>query len=305
MPVRIPHTLPAAATLTAENIFVMTEMRAQTQDIRPLKILILNLMPTKEATETQLLRMLGNTPLQVDPVLMTTTSYIPTHTTKEYLQAFYYTFDEIKDQKFDGLIITGAPIEKLPFEEVQYWQELTEIMDWAKTHVFSTLYICWGAQAGLYYHYGVQKYPLEDKLFGIYRHRVLQKNTQLMRGFDDVFNVPHSRYTEIRRKDIEETKVLDILVDSEEAGVYLVVSKDYKHVFVTGHCEYDEETLEKEYLRDIEEGLDICPPANYYPGGDTTQKPLLTWRAHGNLLFSNWLNCVYQETPYDLNAIKG
>lgn len=304
MPVKIPNALPATKILTNENIFVITETRAETQDIRPLRILILNLMPTKEATETQLLRMLGNTALQVEIILMRTQTYIPTNTTAEYMEEFYKTFDEIKEEKFDGLIITGAPVENLPFEEVQYWVELTKIMDWAKEHVFSTFYICWGAEAGLYYHYGIDKYPLASKLSGIFRHRVLKRNTELLRGFDDIFSAPHSRYTDVAREDIEKVDELDILIDSERAGVYLVVSKDYEHIFVTGHCEYDRETLEKEYLRDMEQGLDVCQPENYYPGGDTTQTPLLTWRTHGMLLFSNWLNCVYQETPYDVAKIR-
>ena len=304
MPVKIPNALPATATLTEENIFVMTETRAQTQDIRPLRILILNLMPTKEETETQLLRLLGNSPIQIEPILLRTQSYTPKNTEAEYLQAFYQTFDQVKNEKFDGLIITGAPVEHMPFEAVEYWQELTDIMEWAKSHVFSTFHICWGAQAGLYYLYGIDKRELPKKLFGIYRHRVLEKNTPWLRGFDNVFNAPHSRYTEVIREDLEANNELEILVDSDEAGVYLVVSKDYEHVFVMGHCEYDADTLEKEYLRDVAQGLDTCPPENYYPGGDTTQPPLMTWRAHGNLLFLNWINYVYQETPYDVFDIK-
>lgn len=304
MPVKIPNALPARATLAGENIFVMDETRAVAQDIRPLRIAVLNLMPAKEATETQLLRLIGNTPIQVEPVFLTTRSYVPTHTAPEYLDAFYQTFDQIKNRKFDGFIITGAPVEQMPFEQVQYWRELTEMMDWANENVFSTFYICWGAQAGLYYHYGIPKYDMDKKLFGVYRHRRLCRNNKLLRGFDDVFNAPHSRYTEIRREDVLKCDELEILSESDQAGVYIVASCDLRHVFVTGHSEYDAQTLEQEYLRDLQRGLNTAPPEHYYPGGDTTRKPHLTWRAHANLLFGNWLNyCVYQETPYDIESI--
>ena len=305
MPVKIPNTLPAAATLTSENIFVMTEERATSQDIRPLRIAIVNLMPTKEATETQLLRVLGNTPLQVEPVFLRTASYTSTHTSEEYLQEFYKTFDQVRGEKFDGCIITGAPVEQMPFEEVAYWKELEEVMDWANEHVFSTLYICWAAQAALYHNYGIPKYPLPEKKFGVYRHRVLVKNCKLMRGFDDVFNAPHSRHTEVRRADIEKIPTLQILAESEEAGVFLIQSTDGRQVFVTGHGEYDADTLEKEFLRDKNAGKPIAPPVNYYPGGDISQPPMVTWRSHANLLYGNWLNYyVYQETPYDLAMIR-
>jgi homoserine O-succinyltransferase len=305
MPVKIPNALPAAATLTEENIFVMTETRANTQDIRPLRIAIVNLMPTKEATETQLLRLIGNTPLQVEPVFIRTASYTPTHTSAEYLEAFYRTFDEVKNEKFDGCIITGAPVEHMDFEEVAYWDELVQLMDWANENVYSSFYICWGAQAALYHNYGIPKYPLAQKQFGVFRHRVLVKNAPLLRGFDDYFFAPHSRHTEIRREDIEKCPELCIMAESEEAGIFLVATPDGRQVFVTGHGEYDADTLEKEYLRDKNLGRPIQPPVNYYPGGDTTQAPVVSWRAHANLLFGNWLNyCVYQETPYDISKIQ-
>ncbi|MGI6150999.1 MAG: homoserine O-acetyltransferase MetA [Christensenellales bacterium] len=305
MSVKIPNALPAAATLTEENIFVMTETRANTQDIRPLRIAIVNLMPTKEATETQLLRLIGNTPLQVEPVFIRTASYTPTHTSAEYLEAFYRTFDEVKNEKFDGCIITGAPVEHMDFEEVAYWDELVQLMDWANENVYSSFYICWGAQAALYHNYGIPKYPLAQKQFGVFRHRVLVKNAPLLRGFDDYFFAPHSRHTEIRREDIEKCPELCIMAESEEAGIFLVATPDGRQVFVTGHGEYDADTLEKEYLRDKNLGRPIQPPVNYYPGGDTTQAPVVSWRAHANLLFGNWLNyCVYQETPYDISKIQ-
>ncbi len=304
MPVRIPNTLPAATTLANENIFVMHEDRASHQDIRPLRVAILNLMPTKEATETQLLRLIGNSPLQVEPVLLKTASYQPTHTDAEYLDEFYRTFDEVKNTNFDGLIVTGAPIELMPFEDVKYWNELTEVMDWAQKHVFSSMYICWGAQAALYYKYGIQKYELPVKLSGVYRHRVLAQNVKLLRGFDDVFNAPHSRNTEVRRADIDRHPELAILAESDEAGVYLVADQNMRNIYITGHSEYDVDTLEKEYLRDLAAGKNPRPPENYFPGGDVTQRPLITWRGHANLLFSNWLNyCVYQETPFDISSI--
>lgn len=305
MPVKIPNALPAAATLTSENIFVMTETRANTQDIRPLRIAIVNLMPTKEATETQLLRLIGNTPLQVEPVFLRTASYTSTHTSSEYLETFYRTFDEVKNEKFDGCIITGAPVEQMEFEEVAYWDELVELMDWVNDNVYSALYICWGAQAALYHNYGIPKYPLADKQFGVFRHRVLVKNAPLLRGFDDYFNAPHSRHTEIRREDIEKHPELCIMAESDEAGIFLVATPDGRQVYITGHGEYDAETMEKEYLRDKNAGKPIQPPVNYYPGGDTTQSPVVSWRAHANLLYGNWLNyCVYQETPYDLSRIQ-
>lgn len=305
MPVKIPNALPAATTLTNENIFVMTEQRAETQDIRPLRIAIVNLMPTKEATETQLLRVLGNTPLQVEPVFIRTESYTSTHVSAEYMETFYRTFDQVKDEKFDGCIITGAPVEMMPFEQVAYWEELKKLMDWANDNVFSTLYICWGAQAALYHNYGIPKYELPEKKFGIFRHKVLVKNSRLMRGFDDTFNMPHSRHTEVRREDVEKEPNLTIMAESEEAGVAIIVSNDRRQVFVTGHGEYDADTLEKEYLRDKNQGKPIKPPVNYYPGGDTTQPPMVTWRSHANLLYGNWLNYyVYQETPYDISKIN-
>ncbi len=287
MPVKIPNALPAAATLTSENIFVMTETRANTQDVRPLRIAIVNLMPTKEATETQLLRLIGNTPLQVEPVFLRTASYTSTHTSSEYLEAFYRTFDEVKNEKFDGCIITGAPVEQMEFEEVAYWDELVELMNWVNDNVYSALYICWGAQAALYHNYGIPKYPLGEKQFGVFRHRVLVKNAPLLRGFDDYFNAPHSRHTEIRREDIEKHPELCIMAESDEAGIFLVATPDGRQVYITGHGEYDAETLEKEYLRDKNAGKPIQPPVNYYPGGDTTQPPVVSWRSHANLLYGN------------------
>ena len=305
MPVKIPSTLPAYQVLKDENIFVMDEDRAIAQDIRPLKIAILNLMPLKEVTETQLLRMLGNTSLQVDPVFIATESYQPKNTDKEYLNAFYRTFDDIKDEAFDGFIITGAPVETIPFEDVQYWQELTEIMEWADKNVFSTLYICWGAQAGLYHRYGVPKYPLEEKCFGVFPHNVNIQNVKLLRGFDDQFYAPHSRHTEVRREDIEKHDDLMILAESDEAGVHIVANKDLRHVYVMGHGEYDIDTLDREYRRDIEKGDEIEPPKNYYKNNNPENSPVVTWRSHGNMLFANWLNyCVYQETPFDLLTLK-
>lgn len=306
MPVKIPNGLPAVKTLTDENIFVMTEERAAHQDIRPLRIAILNLMPTKEATETQLLRIIGNTSLQIDPVLLHTASYESTNTSLDHLDAFYRTFDEVKHENFDGLIVTGAPVEQMDFEDVTYWNELCDIMHWANTNVFSTLYICWAAQAALYYNYGVPKYPLEQKLFGVFAHKKLVADSKLLRGFDDMFNAPHSRHTEVRRGDIEKhNDQLTIMAESDEAGVYIAQSWDGSKVFVTGHSEYDANTLEGEYLRDKNKGLPIAPPCNYYPGDDTTKPPLVSWRSHANLLFGNWLNYyVYQETPYDIQKIS-
>lgn len=300
MPVNIPDTLPAADILKNENIFVMTNSRANTQDIRPIRIGILNLMPLKEKTETHLLRMLSNTPLQVEVVLLYTKSYTPTHTPFEHLKQFYKSFDEVA--KLDGLIITGAPIEQFEFEEVSYWKELTGIYEWAKTNVTSTLHICWGAQAALYYFYGIRKYWLDKKLFGIFKHTVLNHKEPIVRGFDDEFLAPHSRNTYNRREDILACNDLDLLCDSEEAGPYLMVSKDKRNIFVTGHSEYDPLTLSDEYFRDKAKGIDIEIPKNYFPNDDPTRKPKHLWKSHGNLLFSNWLNYyVYQETPYKLD----
>ncbi len=306
MPIKIPNDLPATKTLGEENIFVITETRAITQDIRPLHILILNLMPTKIVTETQLARILGNTPLQVELDFLQTATHKSTHTSQEHMIAFYKTFDEIKNRKFDGMIITGAPVEHLEFEDVNYWEELCEIMEWSKTHVTSTFHICWGAQAGLYYHYGIKKYPLDKKMFGIFKHTIEYKNSILFRGVDDEFFAPHSRHTTVLREDIEKVPELRILASSEMAGVYAVSTDMGKQIFITGHSEYDADTLQKEYLRDKNAGLEIEIPYNYFPDDDDTKKPLNVWRSHANLLFSNWLNYyVYQTTPYDINAING
>ncbi|RNB60264.1 homoserine O-succinyltransferase [Brevibacillus gelatini] len=302
MPIKLPDELPAVEVLAHENIFVMKESRAFTQDIRPLKIVILNLMPLKETTETQLLRLLGNTPLQVEIVLLHMSSHTSKNTSEEHLSMFYKTFEEIKDQRFDGMVITGAPVEQLEFSEVTYWEELKQIFDWKLTNVTSTLHICWGAQAGLYHHFGVPKHPLPEKMFGVFPHTLNKKNVKLFRGFDNCFYVPHSRHTENRREDIEKVPELEILSESKEAGVYIVATKDGRQIFVTGHSEYDPTTLQDEYERDRNKGLDIAVPRNYYPDDDPSREPIVTWRAHANLLFSNWLNYyVYQETPYDLN----
>ncbi len=303
MPIKIPNALPATETLESENIFVITETRAITQDIRPLKLLILNLMPTKITTETQLARLLGNTPLQVEMELVKT-SHIPKNTSEEHMLAFYKTFDEVKDMRFDGMVITGAPVEHMPFEEVEYWDELCEIMEWSKTHVTSTFHICWGAQAGLYYHYGINKVPLDKKMFGVFRHNVEYKRSILFRGFDDEFLVPHSRHTTVLREDIEKVPELRILASSKEAGVYAVIADHGKQIFITGHSEYDADTLKKEYVRDKTAGLPIEVPVNYFPNDDDTKDPLVTWRSSANLLYSNWLNYfVYQTTPYDIEEI--
>jgi homoserine O-succinyltransferase len=305
MPIKVQDQLPAIETLQLENIFVMTEDRAYHQDIRPLQIIILNLMPRKIETELQFLRLLGNSPLQVDVTLMHPRTYTSKNTPEEHLIKFYSTFDDIKGQKFDGLIITGAPVEQMEFEEVDYWDELTMIMDWADTNVYSTLFICWGAQAGLYHHYGIPKYPLEHKVFGVFSHHIAKKNVSLLRGFDDEFYVPQSRHTEVRRADIEKAPGLEILAESPEAGVYIVKSVDDHRIFVTGHSEYDSATLQFEYERDRDKGLAIDVPKNYYPGDDPAQTPLVRWRSHANLLFVNWLNYyVYQETPYDLTELE-
>ena len=307
MPIKIANDLPATDILSNENIFVMTETRAITQEIRPLEILILNLMPTKIVTETQLMRMLGNTPLQINISLMSTKSYESKNTPKSHLDAFYDTFDAYRKRKFDGLIITGAPVEQMPFEEVDYWDELCEIMEWSKTNVTSTFHICWGAQAALYYHYGIPKYDLKEKMFGIYEHYVVpeKKKKILLRGFDDKFYAPHSRHTEVREEDIAKVPELEVLAKSDEAGVYIVTAKSERQFFVTGHSEYDNITLASEYFRDVEKGLDIKVPKNYFEGDDPTTVPKITWRAHANLLYSNWLNYfVYQTTPYDISEIK-
>ena len=305
MPIKIPNLLPATQTLHDENIYVITETRAITQDIRPLRIILLNLMPDKIVTETQISRLIGNTPLQVELELMQTATHRSKHTSAEHMLAFYKTFDELKDQKFDGMIITGAPVEHLDFEDVEYWEELCEIMEWSETNVTSTFHICWAAQAGLYYHYGINKIQLDKKLFGVYRHRLDHKKSILFRGFDDEFMVPHSRHTTVAREDIEAQENLKILASSEEAGVYVCSTKKGRQIFVTGHSEYDANTLEKEYLRDKNLGLPIEMPVNYYPDNDDTKAPKVTWRSCANLLYSNWLNYfVYQTTPYDITKIN-
>lgn len=306
MPVNVPTDgLPAIEILLKENIFVMTPQRASTQDIRPLRIAVLNLMPTKLVTETQLLRVLGNTALQVEVTLLSTASYQPRNTDKAYLDAFYRTFDEVKHEQFDGLVITGAPVEQMPFEEVAYWDELVQVLDWASSNVYSTLFICWGAQAALYHYYGIDKQPLPQKLFGVYPHTVENRTHKLLRGFDDTFYAPHSRHTTVRLADVRAHPFLEVLATSEQAGLYLAASRDGRRIFVTGHGEYDPETLELEYKRDVQAGLPIEPPFQYYPDNDVTQPPRVNWRAHGNLLFGNWLNYfVYQETPYVVEQVK-
>ena len=304
MPIRIPNDLPAASALQQENIFVMTQDRALTQDIRPLEIVLLNLMPTKIVTETQLSRLLGKTPLQVNLELMHTTSHNPKNVPAEHMLSFYKSFDELKHRKFDGMVITGAPVELMDFEQVDYWDELCRIMEWSKTHVHSTFHICWGAQAGLYYHYGIGKQLLPEKLFGVFRHQADYKRAILLRGFDDTFWVPHSRNTTVSRESIEAVPGLKIIASSEEAGVYAVMSKEGRQIFVTGHGEYDPETLRNEYFRDLGQGLMTSVPKNYFPEDDPTKEPIVRWRGHANLLFSNWLNYfVYQTTPYDIMTI--
>ncbi|BCJ99937.1 homoserine O-acetyltransferase MetA [Anaerocolumna chitinilytica] len=301
MPIKVQSELPAKRVLEDENIFIMDETRAIHQDIRPLRIAILNLMPLKEDTEVQILRSLSNTPLQVDVTLLATASYVGKNTASSHLDQFYLTFDEVKHLKFDGLIITGAPVEQMEFEEVTYWEELKIIMEWSKTHVTSTFHICWGAQAGLYYHFGIPKINLKDKLFGVYPHHVLNRKIPLVRGFDDVFLAPHSRYTTVSKEEIVKNPELTILAESKEAGVFIVIAGDGKQIFVTGHPEYDRITLDKEYKRDVDKGLEIELPENYYPDGLTYVRPELTWRAHANALYTNWLNYyVYQVTPYEL-----
>ena len=304
MPIRINEELPAKQSLEIENIFVMSNRRADTQDIRPLKIMILNLMPTKIETETQLLRLLSNSPLQIDVEFLQTKTHQAKNTSKSHMEKFYKTFDEISANKYDGMIITGAPVEHLEFEDVDYWEELCAIMKWSKTHVYSTFHICWGAQAGLYYHYGIKKYRLEKKLFGVFAHRSLDLTHPLMRGLDDIYYVPHSRHTTIKMRDIAKVKDLQIISYSEEAGVHIISDMDCRNFFVTGHSEYDRDTLAKEYFRDLEKGEKIDMPVNYFPNNDINRVPVLSWRGTASILFSNWLNYfVYQKTPYDLNTL--
>lgn len=305
MPININSKLPAAKILSGEGIFVMSDEQALRQDIRPLKIVILNLMPLKIVTETQLLRRLSNSPLQIEITLLHPKTHISKNTSYRYLKTFYKTFDQIKDQKFDGMIITGAPIEHIEFEEVNYWDELVSIMSWSRKNVYSTMHICWGAQAGLYYHYGIPKHPLPQKLFGVFKHTVLQPQVPLMRGFDDEFYAPHSRHTEVRSEDIQKHSHLILLSESKEAGAYIICSRSGRRIFITGHSEYDPLTLRDEYLRDREKGLDIHMPENYFPDDDPTKEPKVKWRGHSNLLFNNWLNYyVYQATPFDLSKIQ-
>lgn len=305
MPIKIPDNLPAVKTLASENIFVMTNRRAISQDIRPLKILLLNLMPNKIETETQLSRLLGNSPLQVDLTLIHTKSHVSKNTSAEHLINFYKTFDDVKNERFDGMIITGAPVEQMKFEDVEYYPELCEIMEWTKSHVHSTFHICWGAQAGLYYHYGIKKYPVENKIFGVFKHKVTYKNSILFRGFDDSFMVPQSRHTTVKKEEIKAVKELKILAESDETGVYAVSSKNGKQIFITGHSEYDANTLKNEYFRDLNANKPIDIPKNYFPGNNPQNEPEVTWRAHANLLYSNWLNYfVYQTTPYDVEKIN-
>ncbi|RPI30675.1 MAG: homoserine O-succinyltransferase [Chloroflexota bacterium] len=304
MPVKIPDTLPAKEILEGENIFVMGERRARSQDIRALRIAILNLMPTKIETETQLLRLLGNSPLQVDITLLHPATYHSKNTASEHLLAHYTTFDQVRTDKFDGLIITGAPVENMPFEAVDYWDELEEILDWSDTHVYSTFHICWGAQAGLYHRHEIPKYPLSKKMFGVFQHRVVSRQEKLLRGFDDLFWAPHSRHTEIRREDIDMVPDLKILAESDEAGVYIVASQDNRRIYVTGHSEYDPLTLKGEYDRDIKKQIPIPVPRNYFPRNNPSLPPKVNWRGHAHLLYSNWLNYyVYQTTPYDIQQI--
>ena len=305
MPIRISSELPAFKTLGEENIFVMSKERAEHQDIRPLRVIILNIMPKKIETESQLMRLLSNTPLQVDVELLQMASHVSRNTSSHHLDSFYKTFDEISDNRYDGMIITGAPVELLDFEQVDYWKEITNIMEWSKTHVFSTIYICWAAQAGLYYHYGIPKYTLDQKMFGIFPHRAEVSNCQLLRGFDDIFYVPHSRNTEVRREDIERIPQLEILTSSDISGVHIVANKNGRQYFITGHSEYDRDTIANEYRRDVEKGIDIQIPYNYFPNDDPNNMPVFSWRCTANLMFSNWLNyCVYQKTPYNLEELE-
>jgi len=304
MPIKIPESLPARATLESENIFTITEHRAVTQDIRPLRILLLNLMPTKVVTETQLARLLGNSPLQIELELIMIASRESRNTSREHMLSFYKTFEDVRHQHFDGMVITGAPVEQMAFEEVDYWDELCQIMEWSKTHVTSTFHICWGAQAGLYYHFGVKKLPLEKKLFGVFEHTVERRSSMLLRGFDDTFFVPHSRHTTIERADVERVPDLKILASSPEAGIYAIATDKGRQIFITGHSEYDAETLKLEYERDKKAGLPIDVPVNYFPGDDDTKPPRVTWRSHANLIYTNWLNYyVYQRTPYIIDDI--
>ena len=304
MPIKIPESLPARQTLESENIFTITEHRAITQDIRPLRILLLNLMPTKIVTETQLARLLGNSPLQIELELIKTSGHQSKNTSAEHMLAFYKTFDDVRHEHFDGMIITGAPVEQMPFEEVDYWDELCEIMEWSKSHVTSTFHICWGAQAGLYYHFGIGKKPLDKKLFGVFAHRVERKSSMLLRGFDDTFFVPHSRHTTIDREAVEAVSELKILAASPDAGMYAIATDKGRQIFITGHSEYDADTLRLEYERDVSAGLPIEVPVNYFPGDDPTKEPLVTWRGHANLIYQNWLNYyVYQRTPYIIGDI--
>ena len=305
MPLNLPDKLPAIELLKEENIFVIDNSRASSQDIRPLKIVVLNLMPIKITTETDLVRLLSNTPLQVEMTFMKLKSHTSKNTPIEHMQAFYHDFDVLKNQKFDGMIITGAPVEQMPFEDVNYWEEISEVFNWAHTHVTSTLYICWAAQAGLYHFYGVPKYPLDKKMFGVFRHEIKVQGLPIFRGFDDEFFVPHSRHTEIRREDILKVKDLTILAESEDSGVYMVMARNGREFFITGHSEYDPDTLKNEYLRDKNLGLPISVPENYFPADDPKQQPYHQWRSHAYLLYANWLNYyVYQETPFDINQIK-
>ena len=301
MPIKIPNRLPATTTLLEENIFVMTETRAITQDIRPLRVLMLNLMPQKIVTETQIARLIGNTPLQVELELLQTATHKSTHTSGDHMLAFYKTFAEVKDKRYDGMIITGAPVEQMPFEEVDYWEELVEVMDWTKDNVTSTLHICWGAQAGVYHHFGIQKEILPSKLFGVFEHKVSNRKIPLVRGFDDYFMAPHSRHTTVSAEQIHDCNHLRVLAESEEAGIFLCMTEGGRQIFVMGHPEYDRYTLHNEYMRDLNKGLEIELPVNYYPDNDHTKKPRLQWRSHSNNLYTNWLNYyVYQATPYDL-----
>lgn len=305
MPIKIPDRLPATSQLRKENIFVMSEKKAMHQDIRPLKIVLVNLMPTKITTETQLLRLLSNSPLQVEVDLLQMDSHKSKNTPSEHLKTFYKTFDEIKNAKYDGMIITGAPVENMEFEDVDYWDELVKIMDWSTTHVTSTLHICWAAYAGLYYHYGVPKVALKEKCSGVFKHKVRRKTAKLMRGFDSEFYAPHSRYTTVRREDIDKVKALEVLAESKEAGIYIVFTKGGRRIFVTGHSEYDATTLRDEYYRDVEKGINPSIPKHYFPNDDPTKRPMNSWRSHAYLLYSNWLNYfVYQITPYDIESIN-
>ena len=304
MPIKVSDNLPAKEILNKESVFVMGEDRAFHQDIRPLKILILNLMPNKQQTEVQLLRLLSNSPLQIEVSLMHMESHISKNTSEDYLTEFYKVFSDIRDQKFDGMIITGAPVEQMPYEEVNYWEELTYIMEWSKTNVTSTFHICWGAQAGLYYHYGIPKYQLDEKMFGVFPHTKIYKHFELLRGFDDIFYVPHSRHTEVRTEDVAKVKELEILSTSEESGLYIAATPDNRQIFVMGHSEYDTNTLKNEYFRDLNKGLEIEIPKHYFKDDDPNKEPVSLWKAHSSLLYTNWLNIVYQETPFDINKIK-